>query len=807
MRLTLRTLLAHLDKTLEADDDAAIAAKLRESDFASHLVQRIHASMESNQIGAPSPVSTSTADDPNRIGEYLDSVLSAEQVAEIERICLESDAHLAEVAACHQILTIVLGNPAEIPPTLRARIYDLGQHSPGPGFAYPSPNGSASGATQRSAALLGANASDGAISQALASSTMAATNLAGRGSSVLPVGLDDSGVSDAPTRLRSAGAMHSKLDDVTPVFPGTRRIRASEMSDFAGRPSRVVPWLVSLALVASFLFVAVQAFSPLLRKRAAAVDDDKIVTMNTSPAESTDADSVRPQTKTEEAAATEDQPIILPEDEIRQKVLEAELNEAPPLVEADPATMKTEPSPAPAMNAIPPVPSIEEKPAAPVAMPDADNVADEKAPEMKEVMPTETPAMEPVDAAEVKEVIPSSSMLVSDGSLFLMRKPADNTYVLAKKEELIPNGSEVVCPPLYRDRLSLAEQFELTMIGPAKLVIDQPSRESVELTPSLGRFLLSAFPDKAPIPTDEDAPIEPTLPVDKRVTILFGDLEHEVILNGADTIAAIEISHSRPPGADPENGGSSTQSIHILAVQGSLQWKVEDAGEFAIETGEFATWSPAGEVAKMPVGEVPTWLEQPKALTGSIESSARDGLLALVRGNESIELSLREAIAFRRSEVGALAAQTLALLDRPAVYFGADGIFSDLKQKPHWESHFATLVATVDRGPESAAIVREAIDQMDAAESSAIYRMLWLFSNPQLEAGSDELLVSSLDNANMTVRVLAAENLRRITGTTQFFKPENETAPRRASDIKKWETRLRKGDIRWPEAAAEAATE
>jgi hypothetical protein len=102
-------------------------------------------------------------------------------------------------------------------------------------------------------------------------------------------------------------------------------------------------------------------------------------------------------------------------------------------------------------------------------------------------------------------------------------------------------------------------------------------------------------------------------------------------------------------------------------------------------------------------------------------------------------------------------------------------------------------------------VVREAINQMDAAEAAAIYRLLWLFSNAQLEAGGDELLVTSLDSPNMTVRVLAAENLRRITGTTLFFKPENNTAPRRSSDIKKWETRLKKQDIRWPEVAAEPA--
>src|SRR4029434_5801489 len=41
-----------------------------------------------------------------------------------------SNKHLAEVAGCHQILTLVLGKPADVPDGLRERVYALGHAAP-----------------------------------------------------------------------------------------------------------------------------------------------------------------------------------------------------------------------------------------------------------------------------------------------------------------------------------------------------------------------------------------------------------------------------------------------------------------------------------------------------------------------------------------------------------------------------------------------------------------------------------------------------------------------------------------------------
>jgi hypothetical protein len=130
MRLTLRTLLAYLDDILEPADAKELGAKIAESTVATEMVERIREVMRRRRITSPELTGPGSGPDPNLIAEYLDNTLAPDSVADIERICLESDIHLSEVAACHQILTLVLGEAVEVSPALRERMHALGAVAP-----------------------------------------------------------------------------------------------------------------------------------------------------------------------------------------------------------------------------------------------------------------------------------------------------------------------------------------------------------------------------------------------------------------------------------------------------------------------------------------------------------------------------------------------------------------------------------------------------------------------------------------------------------------------------------------------------
>ncbi len=125
-RLTLRTLLAYIDDTLEPDQARDLGKKVADSEEAKKLIERIKKVTRRRGLTTPVPASGDDhASDPNTVAEYLSDMLSRQEVRDLEERCMGSDVHLAEVAACHQILTLVLTEPVRVPPTANQRMYKL----------------------------------------------------------------------------------------------------------------------------------------------------------------------------------------------------------------------------------------------------------------------------------------------------------------------------------------------------------------------------------------------------------------------------------------------------------------------------------------------------------------------------------------------------------------------------------------------------------------------------------------------------------------------------------------------------------
>lgn len=125
MRLTLRSLLAYLDEVLEPADMEEIRKKLDENEFTRNLEQTVRHTADNPDITAPAPTGPQMVIDPNRVAEYLDNVMPAEQVEEFEKQVLASEEMIAELANAHHILKLILDQPVRVPAPRREKMYHL----------------------------------------------------------------------------------------------------------------------------------------------------------------------------------------------------------------------------------------------------------------------------------------------------------------------------------------------------------------------------------------------------------------------------------------------------------------------------------------------------------------------------------------------------------------------------------------------------------------------------------------------------------------------------------------------------------
>lgn len=757
MRLTLRTMLAYLDDILDASDAEELGKKIQESDFAGGLVHRIRSSTRRLRLGSPNLEGKGMGLDANTVAEYLDNVLPPDRVPDLEKVCLESDVHLAEVACCHQILTLVLGEAAEVDPALRNRMYQIGA---------PDSDRIASAETSGPNVVLGPSTEE-------ASATISASEV---------------GEVEAPPVPSAPPVQTAALRDRTePEIPAYLR---------AGQRSKAKPLAITLVLAFLISAVALRLMGPFNREhplmRLFGAAESTQVADAPPPGPVADEAESTPGTPTAKtAAAVEPQPAdeaATPNDKGSESVPadmpgDSGAATSPEKPSGTSGAQPPEAPPADASTAVPKVADEETVPKTAVAKVE---------PEMA-FPPTEPTTPEgtakPSDPAGAGDATIAGKPGVSEAPAPPVRievgyvRPSDQHFLaglepksgawqrLPDRTKLAANDQLRVLPT-YRPEIVLAPGVQVVFAGPSAVSPLPPSEQGEPgLFVSFGRaFVATAGVAGARIHLDLGG---------HRGVAKFADAASEM---------AIDVRRYLPPGADPEQETAQTVA-RIFTTAGRIEWQDADGpAAVPIDAGQVRVI--LGDTSQtVAAGELPAWMRNEDLQ--DVDRSASMTLVSFLSTDRPIALSLTERIEDRRSEVRSLASRCLAYLgtNEPLVKE-----FSDSRQRSYWAPEFDVLRHLISVSPESAVRLRETFESTCGDDAADLYRMVWGYSPEQLQEGSDAKLVEFLDSESMPVRVFAYENLRRITNETHIYFPE-ATEVRRRSSVRKWREQLEKGAI------------
>lgn len=703
MRLTLRTMLAYLDDVLEPADAELLAKKIDESEFATGLVHRVKGVLRKLRMDAPKLDGKGMGNDANTVAEYLDSSLPQDRVGEFERVCLESDKHLCEVAACHQVLTLVLGKPADVRAELRDRIYALG---------------------------------DPARAAVHASAPVVAAAAAGTVPPPVP-----------NTNGRPA-------EEAAPPLEVPEYLRA-------GRQSSIWPFVAvgGTALVLTLLVVwqvSKLNKNPKGGQQVAMAPEEsakgKSEAEGSSSSTSAPTDAHPAAAETAESTATSTESAVVP-------------------------AATTEPTPASATPASPPDdrPANEstEKPAAATPSPPGPPITDASdvpmAPAAK-VIPKAPKAKSPPAAPPKPQAI-EVGRYTSDGQL-LATLDADGLWYPKQAQEVLVAGERVVVLPAYRSQIALPSAVQLTFSGEGSALMEAPDENNIpRVKVEYGRFV-AATAGKA----------------GAQVELNLAGIKGTLSLVDGDTVVAIKVIRWVAPGTDPE-AAEGIPVVEIYTVSGRATWRQTDHAKVDLPTRHVHVYYGDDPPETHGPFYPPDWIDDKNVRP--IDRVAREVLERMIDPERSLNVSLNEMMKDRRVEVRSLAARCLAAIgDFEAVIRE----LADVNQYSFWSGEFEALRRALSRGPDTAAKVHETLNLLRAADAKDLYRLLWGYSEEQLEKGAAKQLVDFLKHEQTDVRVLAFVNLVSITGVQSLYQPQKPPAQMK-TPIRDWEERLKKATI------------
>jgi hypothetical protein len=388
-------------------------------------------------------------------------------------------------------------------------------------------------------------------------------------------------------------------------------------------------------------------------------------------------------------------------------------------------------------------------------------------------LPPAFPPLEPKDETESKPPVPSPPVdvgrYISGQQVILRIDPASGEWLRLPANAAVSSRDKLLVLPTYRPQIILTTGVQQTFVSASSFQLQPPADpDPPRLAMDYGRvFLVTVGVAGGKLGLD-----------------LGGSQSGVATFVDANTAMAVEVRNYRMPGANPETEPPQVVA-NLWTTSGRIDW--EQNGEIVtVAAGQVRTFIDAQPGQTEDAGRLPDWVES-TGLIG-IDRIASQDLEPWLVPDRSIALSLKEQAqtSNRRTEIASLAVRCLSYLDQFEPFVP---MLNDDRHKSSWESQFDALQDALARGPESSRQVRLAFEKLRGDAGPELYRMLWGYSPEQLEQGAAGRLVDFLDHESLDFRVLAFENLRRITGITHSYRPEATAAGRR-STVQRWRQRM-----------------
>jgi hypothetical protein len=734
MRLTLRTLLAYLDDILEPAQAREIGEKLNESSLASSLVSRIREVMRRRRLTAPTLSGPGVGIDPNAVAEYLDNTLSPDGIADVEKICLESDVHVAEVAACHQILTLALGEPVEVPSQTRERMHALG-----PAAA------KIAVASAPASKELPSSALNDVLSQA---ESLARSQTAMNGSGPLPTRENGSARRELPDYLRRKSSWKGMVSFVAVV---------------------VVAFVWGILVLQKFPFSpAEQSTSPELAATGDAAPDQNL------------ADGAE-RDRGDQAAARRD------ETRSAAAVARPSGDEAgPDAFAGDPAAAAGTESavasdlPLPAEEPQEDVPAFRRRPSSATDLADMPPAGD-AAPDAdtEKAKKGDAPETEPVPAV-VKPAIYTSS----EGITLNYLRSQQGWYVLPRRA-LVHPGDQLAVPDPFEGSFEFEEGRGLiTLQGRTALRWLDPTEAaptSIELR--RGQVALRATtvggPDQAPL----------------RVGMIISGESWLFELQPGTTVG-IDFVPVEPTGfeRDPVKGDYSG-GIYVAAGNATI---VDPYGRGTGFSGrgwlKFPVRAPASDGAEKPPASNPPLITLPKWMGQTTPLSAERQAARIFEKkfklDEPVELSLPALADDPNAIMARMATDCLGLIE---AYRALVNVLQRSRHDESRRSAIAGLRLWLPRNPENRSLLQAELAQAyPPEEAEIVYRLLWGYDTA--DARNMDIAVQLLEwmgNPEVSIRELAFTHVFRLTGKTFDYRASNKPTQLQQS-LRHWQSYIQK---------------